>query len=899
MIECEIEVAAPEGFSNADRGKILEDLMRDVFDASGYNSGPAIRVTGMEIDIPATNKVTGEQVYTECKAHRDNLSAEALAKILGNVVQRGVDVGWIVTTSNLTKDAEGWKEDWEDRPPGERRRLQIYTPKRVLELLISSNRIVDVEKIRPVGGRAQVNWYLLLTHIGRFWANVVNVAGVPSQIMTYYADNGERVGDEEVIRTLKSTDTSLASFDWVCESISESDVTLVASAASIVVDVAVGDSWSDYRPARPSDFVGRSETLNSIYSFFDEVRDGMTDTRLFSIRGPSGWGKSSIVAKIRARCSNQFNRNKFFVLAVDMRAATSANYVPAAILRAFSKAVESKFILPPVLPLEAGPPARPLDSESIKDCISQLEHGKKVIVIIFDQFEEVLTKRELQEAFERLRLVSLSVDSNKDMVIVGFSWKSDAFLPQEHPAYYLWHQLADRRLDYQIPIFGSKDVSKTLGKFQHELGQRINPVLRSQLIQHSQGYPWLLKKLCIHVLNLVKNGLSQSQILEKGLDIQSLFEADLSEISGEEILCLKEIARSSPVEWVQIVDQFGIDTYNSLLNRRLIVRSGDRINPYWDIFKDYLITGEAPQVPVSILPGTEVRTLIRGALVAILDERIDKEIRIESISNVLSISNKSAINVVRDLIMFGFVERKGDKIVPCMVCSVDDVAKVIARVLISTLNNHVFVNVMKEELEIGSVITESDLENVFNKAFPYASLREDTRRVYSLRLASYLSTVNFLERTGRGWKVMGEMTDRLSWMTTSRGSNNFLGDAPPEQVLRLMIEISDSPKNRKELEKLKLRNAITCALVLDLVVVEKGKVKTGRDIKDLGGIIKGAVMETASYKIIDRKLGEDPNILSVQLGRVLSDELGLSWSKASCLRRGNGMKRWVKWCWSH
>lgn len=135
MANYNIEVAVTEGTSTTERGKLLEDLMHDVFDAIGYTSGPAIRVTGMEIDVTATHKVTNEEVYAECKAYREPIPADAFAKLLGNVIQRRVNQGWLVSTSRLSKDAEGWKTDWENRAPEERRKLQIYHPPRLLELL--------------------------------------------------------------------------------------------------------------------------------------------------------------------------------------------------------------------------------------------------------------------------------------------------------------------------------------------------------------------------------------------------------------------------------------------------------------------------------------------------------------------------------------------------------------------------------------------------------------------------------------------------------------------------------------------------------------------------------------------------------------------------------------------
>ncbi len=896
MIKYEIEVAVSEEINTTERGKILEALMRDVFGAMNYDGGPPTRITGMEIDIPATNKVSGEKILAECKAHRENLPAEALAKLLGNVYKSGFDEGWMVTTSKLTKDAEGWKTEWEENSSDARRKLQIFTPDRLLSILVESKRIVDIREIDVSRDKEKGTWYLLITNFGRFWANVESVYGLPSAVHVFYAESGERVGSEEIVKRLKSTDTSLAGFEWIyCDEEKSESVESIGETLSVVVDVAVGDNWADYRPARPQDFVGRVQTLQQIHDFLEDVRTGNTDTRLFSIRSPSGWGKSSLVAKLRAKCSNLQNHNKFFMVAVDMRAAKSSNYVSAAVLKAFSKAIENKFIFPPVLPLESGAPATVLDSESLQDCLQQLRTRERVIILVFDQFEEVLTKPELRDIFERLRLLSLSIDAQKEKLVVGFSWKSDAFLPQEHPAYYLWHQMMDRRLDYQIPIFNSKDISRALGRFQAELEQKLNPVLKSQLIQHSQGFPWLLKKLCIHVFNLVRDGMSQAQVLEKGLDVKSLFEADLNEISKSETLCLKEIARLSPVEWIQIVTQFGNETYTSLLNKRLIIRSGDRINPYWDIFRDYLITGEAPQVPVSFLPGTEVRTLLRGAIVTI--EYGKTGIKNEDIGRSLSISSKSALNVVRDMIMFSFAERRGGKIVPCIQKVKPNLVKILAETLISGMRKHVFTLAIAREKKKGEIITEAELVDLFSQAFPFTSLREDTRRVYTLRLTNYLTVIGYLERTGKGWVLNGEMSGSLSLMPKSRGSNNFLGDAPPEQVMKLMGIISVAPKSRKELETLHLRNAITCALFLNLVVVEGGMVKPGKVITDFENVIKEAVIETESYKIVNEILLANSKVSAIELGEVLSEELNLPWSKATFLRRGNAMRRWVKWSW--
>jgi len=899
-VDHSIEVAVTEGTTTTQRGKLLEELMRDVFDATNHTSSPPIRVTGMEIDVPAIHNVTNERVYAECKAYREPTPADTLAKLLGNVLLRNINQGWLVTTSKLTKDAEGWKTEWEEKPPEERRRLQIYNPPRLLELLICSNRIVNPTNILCTSAIEQGNWYLLLTNLGRYWAYLAPESGVPSRVNVYDARTGTTINNPDLLQRLKSTDTSLSDFNWLIPSAEGAHTAVIpVSVSETVVDVAVGETWADYRPARPQDFVGRHELQNYMKTFFESIRSGRTSTRLFSIRAPSGWGKSSLIAKLRDWCNNRANRKKFNMTAVDMRAAESANYVSAALLRSFSSAVQRKFILPPVMPLQAGPPATPLESESIQDCLQQLRTKGKVLILVFDQFEEVFTKPELSQLFDRLRLLALAVDAQQENLAIGFAWKSDAFLPQDHDAYYLWHQLKDRRLDLDVPRFGSKDVSRALALFQKELGQRLNPVLRSQLVQHCQGFPWLLKKLCIHVFNLVRGSLTQAQVLERGLDVRGLFDADLSELSRAETLCIKEIARLAPVEWVRIVEQFGNDTYTSLLNKRLIIRSGDRLNPYWDIFRDYLRTNAPPHVPVSFLPGTEVRTLTRAA--ASLASR-SAGVTVNQLGELLSIGEKSALNVIRDLIMFGLAERQEDRAVSTInLTDTKDIAPAIARLISSALENHVFTLLLRRDVAKESIITEENLLRFFDKAFPYTALRDDTKRVYALRLAKYLTATRFLERIADGWRLRGELPGQLILMPRVTGIGNFLADAPPERVLEVMQILAESPVLRTHLDKSPLRNAATCTLALGLGLAdrESGKVYIRTNVKDVEASLAEALANSRSFQIVLEGMHNFAEISPTQIGKYLADQLGLIWSDASYLRRGNAFRRWVRWYESH
>jgi hypothetical protein len=119
VVDYSIEVSVTEGTTNTERGNLLVELIRNVFDATNHTSGPPIRVTGMEIDTTATHNVTNEKIYAECKAYREPIPADTISKLLGNVFLKNVDQGWLVTTSKLYRDAERLKEkeEWEKKPP--------------------------------------------------------------------------------------------------------------------------------------------------------------------------------------------------------------------------------------------------------------------------------------------------------------------------------------------------------------------------------------------------------------------------------------------------------------------------------------------------------------------------------------------------------------------------------------------------------------------------------------------------------------------------------------------------------------------------------------------------------------------------------------------------------------
>jgi len=661
-----IEIGVPDTATTKQKGDLLETLARSVLERMHYEVTDQLRFTGMEIDVLGTHRQTGETIYVECKAHTQPISADSITKLLGNVHIRDVAAGWLLTTSPLTKDGIALKHEWKQKPTEQRRKLHLYDPDDLVDVLVSSGEIVDSSRCPRSSTYTYADQpHLLISSIGKYWCWPIldTSTGLRASVSTYTADTGQPVADTSILQTLASFDTTLRELEWISSppaSPNDSHPRSLEQELESVVAVPSADSWADYRPARPRDFVGRDNLHNEIFSLLDEVRTTQTRTRILALKSPSGWGKSSSVIKLIDKSRNRRNRNKFYIAGVDCRAAVSARYAELALLQCLRNAAADQFIPRPLGDFRIQSITQPFLDESLASTAHFLRSTGRVLVLVFDQFEEIFSKQELGPLFRELGNLCNAIDAAQENIVLAFSWKTDGTIPQDHPAYHMWQALSDRRREFQLSPFTSKEISRSLSLFEKQLGYSLNPQVRRLLSDQCQGYPWLLKKLCIHVYESMQRGVEQIDIANRALNVQELFETELETLSGTELACVKRIARDSPAEFHEVEDSFGGDVIRSLIDKRIILRTGSRLMLYWDIFKDYVLSGRVPNIPVSYIPQsdpTRYTTAVRE-LVA------KRQLRYRDLSNALNVTHATADNVVRDLVMVGnaSAERKIERI---------------------------------------------------------------------------------------------------------------------------------------------------------------------------------------------------------------------------------------------
>jgi len=335
-----------------------------------------------------------------------------------------------------------------------------------------------------------------------------------------------------------------------------------------------------------------------------------------------------------------------------MRGAKTPSYITASLLKCLSKAQKAGF--GEKMDIKLSDPSSPLSSPSITKYLKSVENKKQSICLIFDQFEELYSKPELFGVFNAAKDLMLDVASYKGNLVLGFAWKTDSTTQQDHPAYHMWHELSDYRRVFKLEGFDKGEISKSITTFEKEIQQKIPIETRHQISFSCQGFPWLLKKLCINLYeNLMRGEGSESILVE--LDVRRLFKNDIDTLMPEEYTCLKIIAQKAPADWSEIFEISGIATLNSLVHKRFVIKSGDRLNIYWDIFKDYLLTGNVPVVPFNYIPSSDIPSMLKVFSQLNKDDFLEAEI----IAKNTLLKERTIWNIGADLVMFGLAERTG------------------------------------------------------------------------------------------------------------------------------------------------------------------------------------------------------------------------------------------------
>lgn len=464
-----------------------------------------------------------------------------------------------------------------------------------------------------------------------------------------------------IINTLKKEITEINDLEILgLEDIKSSDKKneFVDSSFETISEVQESENWFDYLPASSKHFVGRDDIRNQILSLFNRIADKISNRRVFYLTGKSGWGKSSLIAEIRGRCRNKYYKKKYYVVAIDSRSALSPNFVALSFEKLINKAERDGFIEKDLFfqGITFTSNEDLVSSESVSILLKHLSQKGKYLILIFDQFEDIFRKSNLFKSFYKFLL---DVNDIKSNLIVGFSWKTEILIPPENESYHLWQQAKELSESFEIQEFGSKEINGIINQLDKTIG-KIGIELRRRLIESCQGYPWLTKKLCIHIYDQVENKRKKIEnLIEENLNIETLFKSDLENLNPDEIKGLKYIAQRSFdgnfFDATEINDSIPENIVTSLINQRIIIKSGLNYNVYWDIFRDYLITDKVPYIGESYI----LRQSAKLCLEVFLLFSKDKTLTINELQDLhpRSLNQYTLENILIELRSIGLIKK--------------------------------------------------------------------------------------------------------------------------------------------------------------------------------------------------------------------------------------------------
>ncbi|PLY12520.1 MAG: hypothetical protein C0628_07980 [Sulfurimonas sp.] len=643
--------------NNSKKGTYFENLVNDIFAQQRYEIDGNINVTGQEFDLICTHKDRkNEKILIECKA-KESLPSSDLNLFNFKVTHNHFSHGIFIYNKNFEHQAGGTVGDFEKDKRYQN--LSFWNGAKVIELLVESKKI---KKFEFDDSQFQLTKVILFfSYDGFYYIPLFSDTTQPKYFSIYNAKSMEIVNDSNTIDIIKKyvKDTQQIEFYELSKKENQKNIKNTEIELETIAEVSESQSWHDYKPASLKYFVGRDEFTAKIMDLLKNISNKATEHRIFYIDGKSGWGKSSLLVALKGKLRNKQNKNKYFPYIVDSRSANAQSFISLAFNNMLNKAYKNNFIPKELSSITIPSHFDIMGAKEIASLENYLMENHKLLILVFDQFEDIFRKESVLQSFFKLLT---DIKDHQSNIILGFSWKSETIISaDEKNISRLLSQSKEHSVSITMNEFTITESKKFIKQLEDSIETKLDEEFKRRIIDNSQGFPWLVKKLCVHIYKQVQAGVTLDDLFSQDLNVESLFKKDLEECNEAEIKAINIIAKraydGNMFDRIEVNEIISEEIITDLTNKNLIIKTGTKYNIYWDIFRDYLVTDKVPKVGETYLirstpnPVFEILSIFENKLEMTLDE----------ISKYTSSQPNTVDNLLRTLRDFGLIKYTNEK----------------------------------------------------------------------------------------------------------------------------------------------------------------------------------------------------------------------------------------------
>jgi hypothetical protein len=358
------------------------------------------------------------------------------------------------------------------------------------------------------------------------------------------------------------------------------------------------NSWFDYLlPSHPDFFVGRNKEIQDVFVKIDEIQQNSYPGRGIVIEGASGSGKSSFIFKMQSQ-RDKINSN-CFIYSVDSRGCFGPDFL-GVVFEDFLRRIRNWEIIETLNKqylMDLLEEARPFtDSKSITFTTRYLSRMLKedglIVLLCFDQFEYLVPYPSVVGDIANLLE---NVNLQKSNIVIGVISRTDMNLPQfsDFP-FDFWSRIQKQSWHLQLGPLDNAAEQHLIAKMQDFVGKTFRKEFLDEILQFSQGRPWVLKHVGAHLVSKYKE-MPQKTPTKLELRLEELFAEDLRSLNDYERRVLKAIAKTGPATISEIKLEDGLSQeghlkiVDALVDGRLISKIGEKYDIYHDRFKEYIL----------------------------------------------------------------------------------------------------------------------------------------------------------------------------------------------------------------------------------------------------------------------------------------------------------------------